>query len=36
MIYGLVAPGYEMADILAANLTGDSREFRGADLYGLD
>ena len=32
MIYGLVAPGYEMADILAANLTGDSREFRGADL----
>lgn len=32
MIYGLVAPGYEMADVLAANLTGDQREFRGADL----
>ena len=32
MIYGLVAPGYEMAEILAANLTGDQREFRGADL----
>ena len=23
MIYGLVAPGYEMAEIVAANLTGD-------------
>ncbi|WP_040594087.1 nitrite reductase large subunit NirB [Schlesneria paludicola] len=32
MIYGLVAPGYEMADVLAANLTGDQREFHGADL----
>src|SRR5262249_44086799 len=32
MIYGLVAPGYEMADILAANLTGASRTFTGADL----
>lgn len=32
MIYGLVAPGYEMAEILAANLTGDDREFKGADL----
>lgn len=32
MIYGLVAPGYEMADILADNLTGGSRTFAGADL----
>lgn len=32
MIYGLVAPGYDMAEILAANLTGDHREFKGADL----
>jgi nitrite reductase (NADH) large subunit len=32
MIYGLVAPGYEMAEILAANLTGDRRVFTGADL----
>ena len=32
MIYGLVAPGYEMAETLAANLTGDARTFRGADL----
>ena len=32
MIYGLVAPGYDMAEILAANLTGDKREFKGADL----
>lgn len=32
MIYGLVAPGYEMADILATNLTGGTREFQGADL----
>jgi nitrite reductase (NADH) large subunit len=32
MIYGLVAPGYEMADTLAANLTGAERAFRGADL----
>jgi nitrite reductase (NADH) large subunit len=32
MIYGLVAPGYEMAEVLAANLTGDAREFKGADL----
>ena len=32
MIYGLVAPGYEMAEVVAANLTGDRREFRGADL----
>ena len=33
MIYGLVAPGYEMAEILAARLTGDqTRTFTGADL----
>src|SRR5262249_52277407 len=32
MIYGLVAPGYEMAEIAAANLTGQDRAFRGADM----
>ena len=32
MIYGLVAPGYEMAEIVAANLTGGDRRFRGTDL----
>jgi nitrite reductase (NADH) large subunit len=32
MVYGLVGPGYEMADVVAANLTGTPREFRGADL----
>jgi nitrite reductase (NADH) large subunit len=32
MIYGLVAPGYEMAEIAAANLTGADRRFAGADL----
>jgi nitrite reductase (NADH) large subunit len=32
MIYGLVAPGYKMAEILAANLTGQGRVFKGADL----
>ena len=32
MIYGLVAPGYEMADIAAANLLGQARAFRGADM----
>ncbi len=32
MIYGLVAPGYEMAEIVAANLTGADRCFAGADL----
>ncbi len=26
MIFGLVAPGYEMAEIVAANLTGDERQ----------
>jgi nitrite reductase (NADH) large subunit len=32
MIYGLVAPGYEMADIVATNLTGGEAQFNGADL----
>jgi len=32
MIYGLVAPGYDMADVLAANLCGADRKFTGADL----
>jgi nitrite reductase (NADH) large subunit len=32
MIYGLVAPGYDMAEVLAANLTGQERAFTGADL----
>ncbi len=31
-IYGLVAPGYDMADILAANLCGADRHFTGGDL----
>ena len=31
-VYGLVAPGYEMAEIVAANLSGDRREFTGTDL----
>lgn len=31
-IYGLVAPGYEMAEIAAANLTGSERHFSGTDL----
>ena len=32
MIYGLVAPGYEMAEIAAANLLGQERAFLGADM----
>src|SRR5262249_40169761 len=32
MIYGLVAPGYEMAEIVAANLTGGGRRVSGTDL----
>jgi NAD(P)H-dependent nitrite reductase large subunit/NAD(P)H-dependent nitrite reductase small subunit len=32
MIYGLVAPGYEMADIVAGLLTGQTRRFSGADM----
>jgi len=31
-IYGLVAPGYEMAEVLAANLCGEKRTFEGSDL----
>ena len=32
MIYGLVAPGYDMAETLAANLCGEQRTFTGADM----
>ncbi len=32
MIYGLVAPGYDMAEIAAANLMGGARAFKGADM----
>jgi nitrite reductase (NADH) large subunit len=32
MIYGLVAPGYDMAEIAAATLTGRDRKFAGADM----
>jgi nitrite reductase (NADH) large subunit len=32
MIYGLVAPGYEMADIVATNLTGGEARFTSTDL----
>ena len=33
MIYGLVAPGYEMADIVARQLTGDTtKQFTGFDM----
>jgi nitrite reductase (NADH) large subunit len=32
MVYGLVAPGYEMADVLASVLTGGDKRFAGADL----
>lgn len=32
MIYGLVAPGYEMAEVVAANLTGDDKAFHGFDM----
>jgi nitrite reductase (NADH) large subunit len=32
-VYGLVAPGYEMADIVAAQIAGETpREFRGFDM----
>lgn len=30
-IYGLVAPGYQMADVLAENLTGSDAAFQGGD-----
>jgi nitrite reductase (NADH) large subunit len=32
MIYGLVAPGYEMADVVAKSLTGQTAAFTGGDL----
>lgn len=32
MIYGLVAPGYEMADVVVANLTGGNKNFTGFDM----
>jgi nitrite reductase (NADH) large subunit len=32
MVYGLVAPGYEMADVVAAHLTDAARSFTGCDL----
>ena len=32
MIYGLVAPGYEMADAAIAHLSGDAKSFKGADM----
>ena len=32
MIYGLVAPGYEMADVVVANLTGSAKTFTGFDM----
>lgn len=32
MIYGLVAPGYEMADVVAANLNGGDKAFTGYDM----
>jgi nitrite reductase (NADH) large subunit len=32
MIYGLVAPGYEMADVVATNFTGEEKSFKGFDM----
>lgn len=32
MIYGLVAPGYEMAEVVAARLTGEDKAFRPFDM----
>jgi nitrite reductase (NADH) large subunit len=32
MIYGLVAPGYEMADVVVSNLSGGAKEFLGYDM----
>jgi nitrite reductase (NADH) large subunit len=31
-VYGLVGPGYEMADVVAARLSGYEKSFKGADL----
>jgi nitrite reductase (NADH) large subunit len=32
MIYGLVAPGYEMADVVVSNLLGEQKSFTGFDM----
>ncbi|MCC8409170.1 nitrite reductase large subunit NirB [Mucilaginibacter sp. UR6-1] len=32
MIYGLVAPGYDMAEVVVAQLAGNDREFNGFDM----
>ena len=32
MIYGLVAPGYEMADVVATNITGGNKTFKPYDM----
>ncbi len=32
MIYGLVAPGYEMAEVVVDNLTGGGKSFNGFDM----
>jgi nitrite reductase (NADH) large subunit len=32
MIYGLVAPGYEMADVVVTNITGGNKHFTGYDM----
>ncbi|MEJ2881613.1 nitrite reductase large subunit NirB [Pedobacter sp. GR22-6] len=32
MIYGLIAPGYEMAEVLAANLCESNKSFQGFDM----
>lgn len=32
MIYGLIAPGWDMADVLAKNLSGQTASFTGADM----
>jgi nitrite reductase (NADH) large subunit len=32
MVYGLVAPGYEMADVVVGNLTGGHKTFSGFDM----
>lgn len=32
MIYGLVAPGYEMAEVAASHITGDIKAFTGFDM----
>jgi nitrite reductase (NADH) large subunit len=32
MVYGLVAPGYEMADVVASNLTNGDKSFAAYDM----